>query len=385
MTDPALLRLERRAFAVGVVALVAAGIGGVFSPAAFLRAWLASWLFWLSIPLGALVIVMLHYLSGGSWGIVIRRVSESSAATLPLLALLFVPIALGVRVIYEWARPVAVAAEPAHQYQHAYLNVPFFLARAALYFVAWIALAQILVRWSAQRDRVPDPDPRRFRLFAGPGLVLYGITITFASIDWGMSIEPHWSSTVYPMMFAVGQVLAGFAFTITIAVLLRDRHPFGRLVNPPNLIDLGNLMLTFVLLWAYLAFSQFMLIYAGNIREEVTWYLARERPGWLAVALVLIAAHFALPFALLLQRAVKRNPVSLAGVAVLILVMRLVDDYWLVLPGMRGAEGFHWLYVVTPFAVGGLWLAAFARRLRGLALVPANEPLVEQAMAAHGH
>ena len=191
MTDPALLRLERRAFAVGVVALVATGIGGVFSPAAFFRAWLASWLFWLSIPLGALVIVMLHYLSGGSWGIVIRRVSESSAATLPLLALLFVPIALGVRVIYEWARPVAVAAEPAHQYQHAYLNVPFFLVRAALYFVAWIALAQILVRWSAQRDRVPDPDPRRFRLFAGPGLVLYGITITFASIDWGMSIEPH--------------------------------------------------------------------------------------------------------------------------------------------------------------------------------------------------
>jgi len=200
-----------------------------------------------------------------------------------------------------------------------------------------------------------------------------------------MSIEPHWSSTVYPMMFAVGQVLTGFAFTITMAILLRDRQPFGRLINPPNLIDLGNLMLAFVLLWAYLAFSQFMLIYAANIREEVTWYLVRERPGWLAVALLLIGAHFALPFALLLQRAVKRNPVSLAGVAILILFMRLVDDYWLVLPGMRGAEGFHWLYVVTPLAVGGLWLAAFARRLRGLALVPGNDPLVEQAMAAHGH
>src|SRR5947199_10551943 len=201
-------------------------------------------------------------------------------------------------------------------------------ALAALYFVAWIALAQILVRWSAQRDRVPDPDPRRFRLFAGPGLVLYGITITCASIDWAMSIEPHWSSTVYPMMFAVGQVLTGFAFTITMAILLRDRQPFGRLINPPNLIDLGNLMLAFVLLWAYLAFSQFMLIYAANIREEVTWYLVRERPGWLAVALVLIGAHFALPFALLLQRAVKRNPVSLAGVAFLILFLRFVEASW---------------------------------------------------------
>ena len=385
MTDSALLRLERRALAVGAVALVVAGVGGAFSPAAFFRAWLVSWLFWLSIPLGALAIVMLHYLSGGSWGIVIRRISESTAATLPLLALLFLPVAIGMRAIYDWTHPATVAGGPALHYQHAYLNVPFFLARAVLYFVAWIAVARVLVRWSEQRDRVADPDPRRFRLFAGPGLVVYGLTVTFASIDWAMSIEPHWSSTVYPLMFGVGQVLAGFAFTITMAVLLRDREPFGRLVNAPNLVDLGNLMLTFVLLWAYLSFSQLLLIYAANIREEVTWYLARERPGWLAVAFVLIGAHFFLPFALLLQRAVKRNPVTLGAVAVLILVMRLVDDYWLVLPGIRGAEGFHWLYVVTPLAVGGLWLAAFTRRLRGIALVPGNEPLVEQAMAAHGH
>jgi len=261
MTDPDLLRLERRALAVGAVALVVAAVGGAFSPAAFFRAWLVSWLFWLSIPLGALAIVMLHYLAGGSWGIVIRRISESTAATLPLLALLFVPIALGMRAIYEWAHPDAAVP-----YQHAYLNVPFFLARAVLYFVAWIAVARVLVRWSEQRDLIADPDPRRFRLFAGPGLVIYGFTVTFASIDWAMSIEPHWSSTVYPLMFGVGQVLAGFAFTITMAVALRDREPFGRLVNASNLVDLGNLMLTFVLLWAYLSFSQLLLIYAGNVR-----------------------------------------------------------------------------------------------------------------------
>jgi len=385
VTDAALVRLERRAFAIGTVALIVAAVGAAFSPAAFFRAWLVSWLFCLSIPLGALAIVMLHYLSGGSWGIVIRRVAESTAVTLPLLALFFVPVVLGMHVIYEWAEPGAVAADPVLQYKHAYLNVPFFLARAVLYFVAWIGVAAVLVRWSAERDAVPDVDPRRFRLFAGPGLVVYGLTVTFASIDWAMSIEPRWSSTVYPMMFGVGQVLAGFAFTIAAAVLLRDREPFGRLVNPANLVDLGNLMLTFVLLWAYLAFTQLLLIYAGNIREEVTWYLAREQPGWLGVAFALIGVHFFLPFALLLQRAVKRNPVALATVAGLILVMRLVDDYWLVLPGIRGAERFHWLYVVTPLAVGGLWLAAYARRLRGLALVPANDPLVEQAMAAHGH
>ena len=383
MTDD-LARVERRALVAGVAALVAAAIGAVFDAGAFYRAWLASWLFWLSVALGPLVIIMLHYLSGGGWGIVVRRIAEAAVGTLPVVALLFVPIAIGLPRLYVWARPDAVAADPKLEAKHVYLNVPFFLGRAVLYFIVWIAVAWLLVRWSRERDAAPDPNPRRFRLLAGPGLVLYGITISFASIDWGMSIEPHWYSTVYPMMFGVGQVLAGFAFTITVAVLLRDREVFGRLVHGQNLLDLGNLMLTFLVLWAYCSFSQLLLVFAGNIREEATWYLARERPGWLGVAIALIAIHFFVPFFLLLQRAVKRNPATLAGVAVLILVMRLVDDYWIVVPGVPGAHGFHWLYVVTPLALGGLWVAAFARQLRGVELVPANEPLVEQAMA-HGH
>jgi hypothetical protein len=379
-----LVRVERAALAAGVVALVAVAVGARFDADAFYRAWLASWLFWLSVALGPLVIIMLHYLSGGGWGIVVRRIAESAVGTLPLVALLFVPIVFGLGDLYVWARPDVVAADPRLQTKHVYLNGPFFLARAVLYFVLWIALAWLLVRWSRERDTVPDPYPRRFRLVAGPGLVVYGITITFASVDWGMSIEPHWYSTVYPMMFGVGQVLAGFAFTITVAVLLRGRETFGRLVHGQNLIDLGNLMLTFLVLWAYCSFSQLLLIFAGNIREEATWYLARQRPGWLGVALVIIAVHFFVPFFLLLLRAVKRNPPTLAAVALLILVMRLVDDYWIVVPGVPGEHGFHWLYVVTPVALGGLWIAAFARRLRGVELVPGNEPLVEQAMA-HGH
>jgi hypothetical protein len=379
-----LVRVERRALAAGIVALVAAVIGAAFDAGAFYRAWLASWLFWLSVALGPLVIIMLHYLSGGGWGIVVRRIAEAAVGTLPVVAVLFVPIAVGLPDLYVWARPDAVAADPKLQAKQIYLNVPFFLGRVVLYFMAWIAVAWLLVRWSRRRDLAPDLNPRRFRLLSGPGLVLYGITITFASIDWGMSIEPHWYSTVYPMMFGVGQVLAGFAFTITAAVLLRGREPFGRLVHGQNLVDLGNLMLTFLVLWAYCAFSQFLLIFAGNIREEATWYLARERPGWLGVAIALIAVHFFAPFFLLLLRAVKRNPASLAAVGILILVMRIVDDYWMVVPGVPGAHGFHWLYVVTPLALGGLWLAAFARQLRGVELVPGNEPLVEQAMA-HGH
>jgi hypothetical protein len=303
---------------------------------------------------------------------------------LPLLALLFVPIAAGVRLLYVWARPEVLAADQLLQGKQAYLNVPFFVGRAVCYFVAWIAVARVLDRWSRQRDAVPEPDPRRFRMFAGPGLVVYGLTVTFASIDWAMSLDPHWFSTVYPLMIGVGQVLAAFAFTITVVVLLRHRHPFGRLVTPPNLIDLGNLLLTFVLLWAYLSFSQFLIIWSGNVREEITWYIPRIGPGWLGVAMVLIGIHFMLPFALLLQRAVKRTPTGIATVAALVLAMRLVDNYWLVLPSLHDVHGFHWLYVVTPLALGGLWLGAFVRQLRDRPLVPGNEPLVERAMA-HGH
>jgi hypothetical protein len=382
--DADLARVQRGAIAFGAAGLLLSAIGAVFSPAAFFQAYLVGFLFSLGIPLGCLAIMMLHYLSGGGWGVVVRRISESATATLPLLALLFVPIAAGVHVLYLWARPEVVAADPVLQAKHAFLNVRFFIVRAVFYFVAWIAVARVLDRWSRQRDTVAEVDPRRFRLFAGPGLVLYGLTVTFASIDWAMSLDPHWYSTIYPLMLGVGQVLTAFAFTITMAVLLRHRHPFGRLVNPANLIDLGNLLLTFVLLWAYLSFSQFLLIWAGNIREEVTWYVPRVGPGWKAVAVALIAIHFMLPFALLLQRAIKRTPAGLAAVAALVLAMRLVDQYWLVLPSVPGVHAFHWLYVVTPLALGALWLGAFVRELRERPLVPGNEPLVEHAMA-HGH
>jgi hypothetical protein len=382
--DAELARVQHRALAVGAIGLLASALGAVFSPQAFFQAYLVGFLFWLGIPLGCLAIIMVHYVAGGAWGVVVRRVAESAIATLPLLALLFVPLAAGVQLLYVWARPEVVAADPLLQEKHAYLNVPFFVARAVAYFVAWIAVARVLDRWSRQRDAVPDPNLRRFRLLSGPGLVVYGLTVTFASIDWAMSLDPHWYSTVYPLMIGVGQVLAAFAFSITAVVLLRHRHPFGRLVHGATLIDLGNLMLTFVLLWAYLSFSQFMLIWAGNIREEVPWYVERLERGWVVVALLLIGVHFVLPFALLLQRAVKRSPTGIAAVALLVLGMRLVDHFWLVLPSLPGARGFHWLYVVTPLALGALWLGAFVRQLRDRPLVPANEPMVEQAMA-HGH
>ena len=380
-TPLGLERLQQRALVVGVVALGACAAAGLANPPDFFRAYLIGYLYCLGIALGSLVILMLHYLSGGAWGLVVRRILEAATRTLPLLAVLFLPVWVGVRDVYLWAAP---GDDPLH-HARAYLNVPFFRVRALIYFGAWLGCAYIFNKWSRERDARPDPNPRRFRLLAGPGLALYGLTVTFAAIDWAMSLEPHWYSTIYPAGFGVGQVLSAFAFGIAAAVGLRRREPFARLVTPANLNDLGNLMLAFVMLWAYMAFSQFLLMWSGNIREEVPWYLAREHGAWAAVAVGLIALHFALPFVLLLSRRVKRDPRLIGEVAAVILVMRLVDLLWLLVPGFhRPGFALRWLDLVAPIGFGGIWLSAFLGQLRAWPLVPQNDPAVEEALA-HAH
>ncbi|TMA82880.1 MAG: hypothetical protein E6J77_15170, partial [Deltaproteobacteria bacterium] len=279
-------RFRRNCLLVGIAGLAACAAGAAANPAAFFRAYLVAYLFWLGIALGCMAIVLIHYLTGGAWGLVIRRVLESGTRTLPLLALAFLPLAFGLRELYEWARPEVVAADALLRHKSAYLNAPFFLVRAAIYLAAWIAVAAVLRRWSPE-DAAP---PRRLRVLAGPGLAVYGLTMTFAAIDWVMSLEPHWFSTVYGMMFATGQVLAGFAFVIAVTTLLARRAPLAGLVAPNHFTDLGNLLLAFVMLWAYLAFAQYLLIWAGNLPEEIPWYLRRQQGGWAAVAVALIGS-----------------------------------------------------------------------------------------------
>src|SRR5207253_1654834 len=261
-TPLGLERLQQRALVVGVVALGACATAGLANPPDFFRAYLIGYLYCLGIALGSLVILMLHYLSGGAWGLVGRRILEAATRTLPLLAVLFLPVWVGVRDVYRlWAVPVTTADDPL-RHARAYLNVPFFRVRALIYFGAWLGCAYIFNKWSRERDARPDPNPRRFRLLAGPGLALYGLTITFASIDWAMSLEPHWYSTIYPVLFAVGQALTGMAFAVVVMIALAGRPPLAGLVTPAHLRDLGNLLLMFVMFWAYMSFSQFLLIWA---------------------------------------------------------------------------------------------------------------------------
>lgn len=366
-------RLKVRALVAGVVALAVCALGLFVSPPAFYRAYLVAYLFFLGVALGCSALLMLYHLTGGGWGVVLRRTLESASRTLPLLAILFVPLAFGLRELYLWADPEVVAADPGLQHKSAYLNVPFFLGRAAFYFAVWAAFAFVLNRWSAEQERTNDPRlPRCFQLLSGPGLGLYGLTVTFAAIDWIMSLQPLWWSTIFGVLVGCGQLLSGLAFAVAVLLLLAARPAFAGVLSPQRLNDLGNLLLAFVMLWAYMSFSQFLLIWSGNLPEETPWYTRRLGTGWQWVGVILIAFHFALPFALLLSRDVKRNLPTLAAVAVGVLCMRLLDVFWLVVPSVHAEDlrRLVWTDLFAPVGIGGVWLWCFLWQLGKRPLTP---------------
>lgn len=378
-------RTGRRALVVGVAGLAACAVGAYLSPAQFFRSYLWAYLFYSGLTLGCLALNMLQYLTGGAWGLVIRRVLESASRTLPLLALLFLPVLLGIPRLYEWSHPEVVARDALLQHKSAYLNVPFFIARAVAYFALWMLFAYFLNKWSSEQDQSGSPSlARSLQRISGPGLIVYGITITLASVDWVMSLEPHWWSTIFGVIFIGGQGLSALSFVIALLVLLSKREPLSRVVTAGHLHDLGKLMLAFVMLWAYFAFSQLLIIWSGNLAEEIPWYVERMRGSWAYVGLLLIVAHFALPFALLLSRTLKRRASTLARIAALVIAMRFVDLFWLVTPDFQ-KEGIyvHWMDILAPVGLGGVWLAAFLWYLRKRPLLPAGDPHLEEALA-HG-
>jgi hypothetical protein len=375
--DHPIHRLQRIAIGVGGAALLVCAIAGLANPTQLLRSYLVAFLFWMGASLGCLGLLMIQHVTGGKWGVAIRRLLESGARTIPVMALLFVPIALGVGHLYEWAQPEHVAHDPILQHKALYLNVPFFLARAALYFVVWALLALTLSRWSMRQDESFDPGPAtRMENLSRGGLVALAITMSFAAVDWAMSLEPHWFSTIYGIIYIGGSALTAFALIIPITAMLMQHAPLRGLVTADQLSDLGKLMLAFVMLWAYFNFSQFLIMWSGNLPEEITWYLARLRGGWQWMALLIVVAHFALPFALLLSRRLKRDPQALAGVALILLLMRYVDVHWLITPAWEpGRVSINLVDIAAVLGMGGFWLWLFVRQLEGRPLLPLRDPV----------
>jgi hypothetical protein len=394
MCDESLrLRLDRvqsRAMIVGGVGLVLCLGAWLLWPGHFFASYLVGYLFWLGIALGCMGLTMLHHLVGGSWGLVIRRPLEAGAATVPLLALLFLPIAFGIPELYVWARPAGTLGVSS-AIRAAYLNEPLFLVRAAGYFGVWTALALLLCGWSSRQDDMSDHRPsERLQRLSGPATVILFAASSFSAIDWVMSLEAPWASSIFGAMLITGEAMATFAMMIVVAGILASSRPMSEIATPGRLNDLGNLLLAFVMLWAYTSFCQYLIVWAGNLREEIPWYLRRTRGGWEWVALALIVCQFFLPFFLLLIRENKRHPRSILRVSILILVMHWVDLVWLVIPASSDPSSPRVPWIEIPLcalslaAVGGTWTAVFVARLKRLPLVPLNDPSLNEALKHAG-
>jgi hypothetical protein len=378
--------IQRNAMIVGGVFTVLALIGAFIDPAQFFRSYLLAFVYWIAFPLGCLALMMIHHLSGGGWGMPTRRIFEAAARTLPYMALLFVPVLVGMPHVFEWVHPEVVASDPIIRAKAPYLNWQFFLVRFFLYLGIWTFLAYTISGWSRRQDHEYTPgSERKFRLLSGPGLVLYALASTFASVDWIMSLDPHWFSTIFGLLFLIQHGLAAMAFTILMLAFLSRTEPFGSVIKPSNVHDCGKLLLAFVMVWAYFSFSQLLIIWSANLPEEIPWYIARLTGGWRWLALLLLIGQFFVPFFLLLSRNLKRNVRRVAWVAAWVLVMRFVDFYWNMMPAMPGTRPIpHWLDVTCVSALGGIWLTLFVWQYRARPLLPVGDPYLPEALASHG-
>jgi len=374
---------QKRALIVGIVGALVCVAGAITSLQQFLHGYLIAYVFWTGLSVGCLALLMVQYLSGGLWGLVIRRVLEAASKCLPLMFILFLPILVLRTHLYTWTTNPELTAR-----NHWYLNTPGWIIRWLVYFAIWIGLTVILTKRGDRQDS-PLGDVRlHFQGICGLGLVLYALTVSFAMVDWVMSLDPTWGSTIYGLIFIAGQGLSALAFNVILLTVFTRHRPYRDIIKPMQFHDIGKLMLAFVMLFAYFSFSQWLIIWSGNLPEEINWFLNRIRGGWGVVALIIILFHFALPFALLLSRERKRAGSRLIGLALLLLFMRLVDIYWYVVPNFAHEQGHFYLsfwYIVAPIGVGGLWLALFFYNLRQRPLLPSYEPQIPLLLHQRGH
>ena len=378
--------LQRMGTIAAVVGLALAGVGFAMSGMdRFYQAYLVAYTFWLGVALGSMALLMVQHLSGGAWGVVIRRPLEAATSTLPAMAVLFVPVALGMHSLYEWTHEGALN-DPVIAAKAAYLNTPFFLARAVFYLLIWNAIGHLLLKWSKEQDQTGDPAlADKLSYLSGGGLVVYTLTVTFAVTDWLMSVNPHWFSTMWGPLFMVGQGLGALAVTINVLVFLMGSAPMNRVLTAHHFHDLGKFLFAFLMLWAYLSFSQFLIVYSANLAEEVPYYLLRWQGGYQYVTTALIFLHFIIPYALLLSRDVKRGISRLRTIAAWLLLMRIVDHFWQVGPEFNGTLSVSVIDIALPIALGGIFFTLYAIRLKSMPLLPVHDAGLEKALTHHVH
>ena len=384
---PAVDRLQRLGLSICVIGLIGSVAGFLLSRDYFYRAYLVGWVYCVGIAFGSLALAMMNHLVGGGFLLVVRRQLEAATRTIPVLLLAAVPLFFWLPRLYSWADPAKVRVDPMLRWKtHYYLTTWGFIGRLVLYFaIAWV-LTWLINRMSLEQDRTADTGlARRMRIVSGPGIVIYCLAATFASVDWLMSIETHWSSTMYGFYLIVSQALSGLTFTIVIAFFLSRSEPMAPLMRKKHFHDYGKLYLALTMMWTYICFSQFLITWAGNLPEEIFWYRHRILSGWGAIAGIVVWCHFALPFALLLSRDLKRRTRWLALLAGWMLLMRLVDLFWQVEPAYVGAAGsqrleMEWMYLAVPAALFGGWLWLFGRELKQRSLLPLHDPQIAEVV-----
>ena len=382
-------QIRGKALAIGVLGTGATAAGYFLAgPAQFFQSWLMAFLYVFAFAAGGLGLLMIHHLATGRWGLVLQRPYEAAARTFPLILVLFIPLLFGLDHLYAWVSPAAHHDPVLEHVMHkkgAYLNITAFHVRAAIYFAIWIGLTALLVRWSRAQDRdksTAETFGRKMRMLSGIGLVAFGLSITFAAVDWAMSVEPKWYSSMYGAMFMVGQGLATLCLMAIVAHGLAADKRYGAVIGSQQFHDIGNLMFAFNILWTYMGISQYVIIWSGNLPEEIEYYLHRSHTPWPELALALAVLHFAVPFVLMLFKSNKKRPHVLAKIAAWLLVMRFVDYFWTLMPAFRH-EHFHvhWMDLAAPVGLTGLWLFVFLGNLKAAPLLPANDPRFADVLA----
>jgi hypothetical protein len=390
--EPRVDRMQRNMLLLGAFALLLCAFFGLRSPESAKQAfqsYLFSYIYWISIPLGCMALLMMHHLTGGWWGYPIRRLLEAGTRTCLVMAALFIPVLFGINKLYPWAQwATDKPADPNLHFKVMYLTKNFFVLRSVVYFAIWLTIVYFLNKWSAEQDATGNTRLASIlEAFSAPGLILWGIAVTYSAIDWVMSIEPLWFSTIYGFLFMIVEALVAMAFVIFVLRLLSATEPMKNVVTASQFNDLGNLMLAFVMLWAYMSFSQFLIIWAGNLKDEIPWYMARAFGGWGTLAVFLIVMHFAVPFLLLLQRGVKRRLHLLSIVSGMLVVLTLVDVYWLAVPAFqseRSAPRLHPSDFLAVIGIGGIWVGTYIWQLKKMPLLPLHDPRFEGALQ-HEH
>jgi len=375
------------ALVIGVIGLVLSAVGYFVDARQFFHSYLTGYFFWLSLALGGLFFTMLHHIVGARWSVVLRRISENIMCVLPIMALFAVPLLFGIGELFHWSHSDAVAGDHLLQGKAGYLNTTFFIIRLVAYFVVWIVLTLMLNKISLKQDLGHQPSfTKKMRVISAPGIILFALTVTFASFDWLMSLDPHWYSTIFGVYIFAGSLLGMLSLMTVMVLYLGKNGILDKEITVEHYHDLGKLMFAFIIFWGYMAFSQYFLIWYGNIPEETVWFLHRWESSWKTVSLIIVFGHFVIPFFLLFPRGTKRNPKMLTIIALWILIMHFIDLYWLVLPTLH-PHGVHvsWMDITAVIGPGGIFIWYLWRKTAARPLLPVGDPNLEASKRFVNH